>query len=406
MKHMSDRMTNTHRNPLAIILLSAGITVSFSSCTDHVQPVVSHPEPADSDRLYILNEGQMGMNNASIDFYSFDDGTYFTDAFTAANPDVALGLGDTGNDIAVHDGKLWAVLNGSGIVEVMDAYTMDHIASIAVPGCRDIAFGGDYAYVTSWAGAYYGGEDRLGAVYRLDTGTLKVKDRTDAGYQPEGIAVADGKIYVANSGGIAGSSGGSYDNRLIVMDEASFTAEKEVQVADNIQDIVADGNGKLWISSPGDYSTVHSGIYVYDPETGLVTVPGASEDAEDSGGTGNAGGIRVSSMTYSDGKLWVLGNENEWDFTPGSGQYILYTVDCATMQVSEHRLQETGAAAAKVPYGVWVSSGTRIFIADAGDYINPGTVYMLDSGLGLMQSFSAGVIPGHFALFSPGSAGE
>ena len=47
-----------------------------------------------------------------------------------------------------------------------------------------------------------------------------------------------------------------------------------------------------------------------------------------------------------------------------------------------------------------------IFIADAGDYINPGTVYMLDSGLGLMQSFSAGVIPGHFALFSPGSAGE
>ena len=170
--HMGEDSSGKHILPL----LSAGIAVLAGGCMNSRPPVIQGPETADSDRLYILNEGQMGMNNASIDFYSFDDGTYFTDAFTAANPDVALGLGDTGNDIAVHDGKLWAVLNGSGIVEVMDAYTMDHIASIAVPGCRDIAFGGDYAYVTSWAGAYYGGEDRLGAVYRLDTGTLLGRD--------------------------------------------------------------------------------------------------------------------------------------------------------------------------------------------------------------------------------------
>ena len=434
---MSDRMTNTHRNPLAIILLSAGITVSFSSCTDHVQPVVSHPEPADSDRLYILNEGQMGMNNASIDFYDFDDGTYYTDAFPAANPDVVHELGDTGNDIAVHDGKLWTVINGSDLVEVMDAYTLEHIAAVTVPSPRDITFCDEYAYVTSWAGAYYGGEDRPGAVYRIDVSSLKVKDNVGVGYQPEGIAEANGKIYVANSGGISGN----YDNRLTVIDEATFTVETSVEVAPNICDIEADDCGRLWISSPGDYATVHSGIYVYDIGTGAV-LESPTSDATDgqaygsgaghdgtavaspedmtgkAGDTGNIpevpgwiGEIRVSSMTYSNGHLYVLGNRNETFYDPAiptpEPDYTLYVIDCSGMDVTETSLSETGAASATVPYGIWVSlDGGTVFIADAGDYINPGTVYMLDSGLGLMQSFSAGVIPGHFALFSPGSAGE
>ncbi len=364
------------RKILAATSISAAI---LTGCSDLGHDTLPDIPPATGDRLYILNEGQMGMNNASIDFYDFADGTYTRDAFASANPDVALGLGDTGNDLAVYGGRLWAVLNGSDLVEVMDATTLEHIGTVKIPSGRDIAFSGGYAYITSWAGAYYGGESRPGAVYKVNADDLSVSGKIDAGYQPEGIAVADGKIYVANSGGVTDG----YDNRLSIIDEASFTLERNVEIAANICDIAVDGRGMIWISSPGDYVSVHSGIYIFDPESETVS----SKD------------IRVSSM-YSNGSLvYILGNEKEWDYTPGSGIYMLTVIDPAGGTVTRTVLDTSGAAAAEVPYGIWASAdGETIFISDSGDYINPGTVYMLDSSLNLVRTFSAGVIPGHFAF--------
>ena len=154
-------------NRFSSFVLTAAVILT-GSCMNSKPPVGVLPEPGELGRLYILNEGVMGMGNSSIDFYDFADGTYVTDAFPAANPDVTLGLGDTGNDLAVYGGKLWAVMNGSDLVEVMDASTMEHIRAIDVPVCRDIAFSGRYAYVTSWAGNVSDDGDRTGMVYRID----------------------------------------------------------------------------------------------------------------------------------------------------------------------------------------------------------------------------------------------
>ena len=331
-------------------------TMAFAAvlggCTDIERDKTGGIVPATDDRLYILNEGQMGLNNATIDFYDFSDGSYTSDAFTAANPDVAFELGNTGNDIAIHDGKLWAVINGSGLVEIMDAATLKHI---------------------------YGGENRLGAVYRIDINSLSEAGSIDVGYQPEGIAAAEGKIYVANSGGVTDG----YDNRLSIIDADSFTLERNVEIAANICDIAVDGRGMIWISSPGDYVSVHSGIYIFNPKSETVS----SKD------------IRVSSM-YSNGSLiYILGNENEWDYTPGSGMFVLTVIDQEGGTVARTILDQSGAAEIEVPYGIWASNdGGTIFISDSGDYINPGTVYMLDSTLKLVRTFSAGVNPGHFAF--------
>ena len=219
----------------------------------------------------------------------------------------------------------------------------------------------------------------MGAVYRIDINSLSEAGSIDVGYQPEGIAVAEGKIYVANSGGVTDG----YDNRLSIIDADSFTLERNVEIAANICDIAVDGRGMLWISSPGDYMSVHSGIYTFNPTTGKV----AGKD------------IRVSSM-YSNGSLiYILGNENEWDYTPGSGMFVLTVIDQEGGTVARTILDQSGAAEIEVPYGIWASAdGETIFISDSGDYINPGTVYMLDSSLNLVRTFSAGVIPGHFAF--------
>lgn len=377
-------------NRFSSFVLTAAVILT-GSCMNSKPPVGVLPEPGELGRLYILNEGVMGMNNSSIDFYDFADGTYVTDAFPAANPDVTLGLGDTGNDLAVYGGKLWAVMNGSDLVEVMDASTMEHIRAIDVPVCRDIAFSGRYAYVTSWAGNVSDDGDRTGMVYRIDINSLSIAGTVEVGYQPEGIAVLDGKIYVANSGGMTDG----YDNRLSIIDEESFSLERAVEIAANIYDIAPDAYGRLWISSPGDYYSVHSGIYVYDIASGTVlkSEPGANILPE------WINDIRVSSMYSTGSHLWVLGNENEWDYTAGAGKYCLYTIDCQALTMTRTELSRTGAESIYNPYGIWVSPDEKtIAITDAASYTEPGYILFLDANLNFVSSFQTGFLPGHFAV--------
>ena len=377
-------------NRFSSFVLTAAVILT-GSCMNSKPPVGVLPEPGELGRLYILNEGVMGMGNSSIDFYDFADGTYVTDAFPAANPDVTLGLGDTGNDLAVYGGKLWAVMNGSDLVEVMDASTMEHIRAIDVPACRDIAFSGSYAYVTSWAGNVSDDGDRTGMVYRIDINSLSIAGTVEVGYQPEDIAVLDGKIYVANSGGMTDG----YDNRLSIIDEESFSLERAVEIAANIYDIAPDAYGRLWISSPGDYYSVHSGIYVYDTVSGTVlkSEPGANILPE------WINDIRVSSMYSTGSHLWVLGNENEWDYTAGAGKYCLYTIDCQALTMTRTELSRTGAESISNPYGIWVSPDEKtIAITDAASYTEPGYILFLDANLNFVSSFQTGFLPGHFAV--------
>lgn len=409
-------------NRFSSFVLTAAVILT-GSCMNSKPPVGVLPEPGELGRLYILNEGVMGMGNSSIDFYDFADGTYVTDAFPAANPDVPFGLGDTGNDLAVYGGKLWAVMNGSNLVEVMDALTIEHIMDIDVPACRDIAFSGRYAYVTSWAGNVSDDGDRTGMVYRIDINSLSIAGTVEVGYQPEDIAVLDGKIYVTNSGGMTDG----YDNRLSIIDEESFSLERTVEIAANICDIAPDAYGRLWISSPGDYYSAHSGIYVYDtvsgtvlkPEPGAVLQSGAGVSFKSESGvvfqqeSGSAiqsepganilpewiNDIRVSSMYSTGSHLWVLGNENEWDYTAGAGKYCLYTIDCQALTMTRTELSRTGAESIYNPYGIWVSPDEKtIAITDAASYTEPGYILFLDANLNFVSSFQTGFLPGHFAV--------
>lgn len=109
------------------------------------------------DKLFVLNEGNFQKNNSTLDFFRFSDGNYISDAFGQINPTIVQGLGDTGNDLALQDGKLWLVMNGSGVVHVVDAKDETYLSSVTVPDPRYIAFDGSHAYVSSYAGAVYDG---------------------------------------------------------------------------------------------------------------------------------------------------------------------------------------------------------------------------------------------------------
>ena len=136
--------------------------------------------------FYLLNEGNMNMNNASLDYYDYTTGTYRRNVYGQANPQATLGLGDVGNDLGVYGSKLYAVINCSNKVEVMDVRTTKRLKVIDIKNCRYLTFAKGKAYVSA-----YDGEVALGVVSpngfiaEIDTATLAITRKVEVGRQPE-----------------------------------------------------------------------------------------------------------------------------------------------------------------------------------------------------------------------------
>ena len=90
--------------------------------------------------FFLLNEGNMGSNKATLDYFDYATGIYTKNIYAERNPGVVKELGDVGNDLQIYGGKLYAVINCSHFVEVMDVRTARPITQISIPHRRHIAF--------------------------------------------------------------------------------------------------------------------------------------------------------------------------------------------------------------------------------------------------------------------------
>ena len=340
-------------------------------------------------KLFVLNEGNFQKNNSTLDFFRFSDGNYVSDAFGSMNPAVVQGIGDTGNDLALNEGKLWLVMNGSGYVHVLDAFDETHIASIAVPDPRYIAFDKSYAYVTSYAGAIYGGDEVKGKVYRISLSTYKVDGEVEVGCQPEGVAVSGNKLYVANSGGY----NYIHENTVSVIDLSSFKVSSSVTTASNLHYMASDGQGAVYVSSYGEstWSQDADGNWIQSMSEpmGLYKISGASSS--------QVKDVHVSCMTMcSDGYIYAISNAEE---LTGGYSNMLYKVSVKDGSVTSKAISGTDAAKVGNPYGICVAPGTGdIYIADA-DYTGPGKVWCFTKDLKEKWSAVAGMLPAHMVLY-------
>ena len=342
-------------------------------------------------KIFVLNEGGMGSNNSTLDLIRFSDGLYITGAFKKMNPSVGAGLGDVGNDIAVHNDEVWMVINNSGLVEVVSAKDETEIAAIAVPTPRSIAFDDTYAYVTSWAGAYATGsydenynyvitdsKNPKGVVYRINLSTKKVDGNVEVGYQPEGIACYNGNLYVANSGGIASQlpPDYSYDKTVSIIDTKSFKVTKTVDVEVNLKNVYSDGAGNIYVTTLGDYWSVHSGLFMLSASN-----PASPKHIGD----------YVSISSICGDTVYCIGTDSEFDWS-ASHIYKGWTVKNGIKSDWNATIDVT------TPYSLAVLNADAFLVGDAGDYFNPGSVVCYNKGSKLWN-VTAGVCPGHFAIW-------
>ena len=386
-------MRNNKNINVFLILLSLLTQIMLNSCRSDVEMILSediaigNPEIIKGYKgFYLLNEGNMGSNKATLDFYDFATGIYTRNIYAERNPHVPKEMGDVGNDIGIYNNKIWAVINVSNKIEVMDAQTTQRIAQIEIPNCRFIKFHKGYAYVTSYAGPVIIDPDyeQLGFVAKINTVTLEVVDRCLVGFQPDELEISGDKIYVANSGGYmgAGNSDG-YERTVSVIDIATFKEEKRIDVAYNLERIKADSRGNLWVSSRGDYKGLPARLYFLDREKEIIT------DTID---------IAATNYWIDNDLLYVYGTE--FSYINNSWNISYSIVDTKSREIISRNIITDGTdKEIEKPYGIMVHPETKdIYITDAGNYVTPGVLYCFDKEGRKKWNVVTGNIPGHFAL--------
>ena len=351
-----------------------------------IQSVVTKVTPSDSvlgpvKGFFLLNEGNMGNNKASLDYFDYATGEYHKNIFPERNPDVVKELGDVGNDIQIYGSKLYAVINCSHLIEVMDVNTAKEISKITVTNCRYIVFKDGYAYVSSYAGpVLIDPNARLGEVVKIDTATLQVVGSCTVGYQPEEMVIAGNKLYVANSGGYRVPN---YDNTVSVIDLETFKEVKKITVAINLHRMRIDRNGLIYVTSRGDYYNVHSNTYVINTLNDMVE----------------------STLNFPASELYLCGDSlysYSTEYSKITGKWTInYTIyDTKVRRVVSRNFIKDGTDKLIVtPYALAVNPETgKILVGDAGDYVTPGTLYCFTPDGKKKWSVQTGDIPAHIVF--------
>lgn len=379
-----------------IILITIALAVLHSCREDEVIYIkevvpVTQPEYTNIEGFYLLNEGQMNWDLASLDYYNFATGEYERDVYTDANPTVVMELGDVGNDIGIYGSKMYMVINCSNKVEVVDKRSVKRIGQIDIPNCRYIKFHQGYAYVSSYVGPVVldgegSDEDvfQLGAVFKVDTTTLQVVDKCVVGRQPDELDIVDGKIYVANSGGYSQGAKIGYENTVSVIDIETFKEIERIPIANNLLSCKCDKRGILWVSSRGDYHGNQSMLYAYDTQKRRVV---------------KTLDVRVGSTWMDGDSLYVISNEwSELSSGYSSGTYKI--INTKTMEVvNENFITDGSDARINKPYGVAVNPITKdIYVTDGLNYIQLGFLYCYGQDGKMKWRLRAGNIPAHFVF--------
>lgn len=347
---------NSLRNRISHPLLGLLMAIIFlgASCDPNPTPPPTPPVNAGAEGMYILNEGLFQMNNCSLSYYDFQTNAFTPDIFLQVNN---RGLGDTGNDLQRYGDKMYCVINNSHRVEIIDFYTAKSIKVINLAGKspRRVVFNEGKAFVSCYDGD----------IVRIDTNTMEIDATFHSGNNPEGMCVCNGKLYVANSGGL---NFPNYDNTVSVFDLGSLTKINTIEVGSNPFKMSCDGQ-YVYVCSRGDYSAQSSELAQIDASTDQIRQRWPS----------------IQNFAIYEGKAYV------YDVQYKAANSIR-VIDLNNPTDSKTFI--TDGTSIQMPYCITVNPfNGDVYITDAYNFAVTGDVYCFDNAGKKKFSFSAGINP-------------
>ena len=353
------------------------------------------------ERIILVNEGLWQSDNGRLTY--FKDGTVVSNQwFRDQN---GQKLGDTPNDIIqVNDNLIAIAINWSNIVQFIRPDGKAVAATEDIPNNRKLASDGRYVYITSY-GHECGTENgnvtfEKGYVAKIDVNTFKVVAATEVGYEPEGIALYKGHLFVANTGGYAFQEGHEYETTVSIVNAETMQVEKTIDTGViNLYGKMSQSGKYLLINSPGDYYESDACCLVFDCEKALL-----SDDCF----------VRLdfaatNSCTLTDGRFFAVGSR--FSYLTGEYHFDHNVIDPAEVMLSDGASGVSEDMPGTVmddirnmgqPYGVYVNPYTGyIYATDAGSFSAAGQLYQWSPDGEQQGKHKVYINPGHFLALPP-----
>ena len=358
------------------------------------------------ERLIILNEGNWQADNGRLSY--FEDGNIISNQwFRDVN---GYKLGDTPNDIIqVNDNLLAIAVNWSNLIQFITPEGKAVAATEDIPNNRRLATDGRHLYVSS-----YGHECRTingmeeftkGFIAKIDTETFKVISAVEVGYEPEGIALYNGKLFVANTGGYSAQEDHEYESTISVIDANTMQVVRTVDTGQlNLYGKMSQSGQYLCINSPGDYYQVPAAIVMVDCKAIL-------DDKDD---TECVIVIPEMAATYStpdrNGNILALGSS--YSFQTGGYEYnysvinpsLIFETD-GSDGIDDNMPGDLMSDLRKLsmPYSLYVNPYSGyIYATDAGSFAGGGMLYQWDADGKFIGKHKVYINPGSMIALKDG----
>lgn len=321
----------------------------MASCSKDPEPIDDYT--VSDNGVFILNEGNYGGGTGSLSFYSYSNDTIYNDLFQIKN---GRPLGDVAFSMIIKGEREYIVVNNSGKIEVVNR-NLESVSTInGLVSPRNMLFSGDNkAYVTS--------------MYSDSVAIINTQDNSISGYinlrrTSESIVKIGTRAYVANWVG---------GNEIMVINTLTDQVIDSIQVGFEPESMVKDKNGKLWVLCNGGWMREHFAE--------LIMINTGVDEIEQ----------RFVFPSISDSPSSLQ--------TDGTGENLFYL---------EKGVRKMDIAASVLPSSALIPETDRffykagvnpynneIFVTDAADYQQKGSVLRYSQEGSLISSLKADIIP-------------
>ncbi len=306
--------------------------------------------------VFVLNEGNFGSANASLSYFEPVSKKVYSAQYNNAS---GQDLGDVLQSGHINDNLLFLVVNNSNKVIALDLdnqLSEKYILS-GVQQPRYLTTSGSKGYVTETVS--YAEKGKL-SVFDLTSG--EVTNTIAMDYQPEGVLKNGDQLFVSNNGSA----------NVFVVSLSTEEVTDTISVGSSPGQMVVDQDGDIWIVCAGGYDqnwdpANDGAFYEIDPTT--LQVKKSIEL-----------GANIS------GKIAISPAGDEIYYHNSGSIYVL--------QVDAQSAPQTAFTSVTSFYGIGVSGDGTIYVADASDYVQNGSVYRYETNGTLLDEFETGLLPG------------
>ncbi|HBX53345.1 MAG: hypothetical protein A2275_01455 [Bacteroidetes bacterium RIFOXYA12_FULL_35_11] len=309
-----------------------------------------------TNKAFIICEGNYNWGNASLSVYNIAEKQIANNVFQNVNQSA---LGDVAQSFSLIDSTGFIVVNNSSKIEVINTNSFKVISSIT--GLNSPRYMTFFNEEKAFVSSLYGNK-----LYIVNPKTFLKTGEIQTGCSTEKMLVYYERIFICNwSGG----------NKVLVINGNIDQIIHTINVVKEPNSIVLDKNNKIWI--------LCSGGFQHEENAALLRINPDTYEIETSMSFQNLNSYPVKlSINKTKDTLYYL------------NQHVFQ------MSINENGLpaSELISGTGKIFYGLNVSPESEIFVSDAADYVQPGTVFRYNANGVLIDSFNTGVNPGEIVF--------